>query len=188
MQSGETFTAFLGQDLLASGSLETVLRRVKAKFDENISLLPFIFEDRTGRQLDVDLRGSVTEVLARALPVKAANGPGRPKLGVVSREVSLLPRHWSWLEQQSNGASAALRRLVEDAMQRDLDRQQVSLAKDAAFRFMSAMAGNLPGYEEVVRALYVENDGNFHKQMENWPVDIRMHILGLTQNLFALHK
>ncbi|MFY0534142.1 DUF2239 family protein [Nannocystis pusilla] len=34
----------------------------------------------------------------------ARTGPGRPKLGVVSREVSLLPRHWEWLERQPSGS------------------------------------------------------------------------------------
>jgi uncharacterized protein len=185
MDKEQTFTAFVGHKLIASGSLESVLLKVKARFDEDLSVLPLIFEDQTGRQVDFDLRGLPDEVLARALPTKTSSGPGRPKLGVVSREVSLLPRHWSWLEQQPNGASAALRRLVDEAKNRDVGKQERDLAKDAASRFLSAMAGNLPGYEEAMRCLYVGNYEDFQKQIENWPVDIRTHVTGLTEKAFV---
>jgi uncharacterized protein len=185
MDKGQTFTAFVGQSLIASGSLESVLLKVKARFDEDASLLPLIFEDQTSYQVDFDLRGLPSEVLAKVLPAKTPSGPGRPRLGVVSREVSLLPRHWSWLQKQPNGASAALRRLVDEAKSRDVEKQERDLAKDVASRFMSAMAGDLPGYEEAVRSLYAGNYEAFQRQIENWPVDIRTHITVLTKNTFV---
>lgn len=188
MDEEQTYTAFLGQERLASGSLETVLPEIKAKFDGDAGTPFLIFEDRTGRQVDFDLRGTVSDVLARVLPAKTPSGPGRPKLGVVSREISLLPRHWSWLEQQPNGASAALRRLVDEARNQDTEKQHASLAKDAASRFMSAMAGNLPGYEEAVRTLYAGAKEGFEEQVRDWPGDIRFHIQRLTQNAFLLEK
>lgn len=120
-----------------------MLHEVKAKLQEESLLLP-IFEDQTGGQVGCDLRGATEEVLARAMPVPHRTGPGRPKLGVTSREISLLPRHWEWLEQQPNGASAALRRLVEEARKREPEKQRARLAMDAANRFLSAMAGYLP--------------------------------------------
>ena len=142
-----TYTAFAGEKMIASGPLPAMLPKVKECFDGSDSALFSIFEDQTGRQVDFDLRGTLAEVLANAAPVRPRSGPGRPKLGVVSREISLLPRHWTWLEKQPNGASAALRRLVDQARKQDPDKQRARLARDATIRFMSAMAGNLPGYE-----------------------------------------
>ena len=112
-----TYTVFAGTRRLARGSLEEILRATKKKLDASPDLAVLIFEDRTGRQVDFDFRGTADEVVARALPPPEPErvGPGRPKLGVVSREISLLPRHWEWLERQPQGASAALRRLVEEA-------------------------------------------------------------------------
>jgi uncharacterized protein len=185
MKEELTYAVFLGNDLIASGPLETVLPQLKSWFDEDAGAPFLIFEDQTGRQVDFDLRGTLGEVLARALPAKAPAGPGRPRLGVVSREISLLPWHWSWLEQQPNGASAALRRLVDEARNRE---QGSSLARDAASRFLSAMAGNLPGYEEALRALYADNRERFEEQIENWPRDVRAHVQNLTQNAFSSAK
>ena len=110
MDNERTFTAFAGHSKLASGPLAEVLRSLKSRGEEESALL--VFEDQTGRQVDFDLRGTMEEVLARHCPEQPRTGPGRPKLGVVSREISLLPRHWEWLESQPNGASAALRRLA----------------------------------------------------------------------------
>jgi uncharacterized protein len=126
--------------------------------------------------VDFDLRGALNEVVARALPARSRSGPGRPKLGVVSREASLLPRHWAWLEQQPNGASAALRRLVDQARKREPAEQRARLATEAVGRFMSAMADNLPGYEEASRALYAANRAHFEDLILHWPHDIRAYI------------
>jgi len=170
-----SYSAFSGASLVASGSLAELLPALKARNWEDEAL---VFEDQTGRQVDFDLRGSIEEVLARALP-PARTGPGRPRLGVVSREISLLPRHWEWLELQPNGASAALRRLVDQARSQDQGASRARLALDAAGRFMSAMAGNLPGYEEATRALYARDRARLESLIEGWPGDIRNHVLRL---------
>ena len=185
MEEIRTYTAFVGETLIASGPLETMLPVVKAKFDRDASALFLIFEDQSGRQVDFDLRGTVDEVVARALPAPLRAGPGRPKLGVVSREVSLLPRHWDWLEQQPNGASAALRRLVDEARRRDPGKERARLATAAAGRILSAMAGNLPGYEEASRALYAGNRARFEELILDWPRDIRTYIQRRVEDAFG---
>lgn len=181
VEDERTYTAFAGDRLVASGTLAAMLPPTKAYFDAGENHLIFVFEDQTGRQVDFDLRGSLEQVLARALPRAAQAGPGRPRLGVVSREVSLLPRHWEWLEQQPNGASAALRRLVDGARKRDPGGQRARAAADAAFRFMSAMAGNLPGFEEAGRALYGGDRSRVDGLIRDWPPDIRAHVLRLVR-------
>jgi hypothetical protein len=185
MEETRTYTAFVGDTLIASGLLEAMLPVVKAKFDRDASALFLIFEDQSGRQVDFDLRGTVDEVVARALPAPPRTGPGRPKLGVVSREVSLLPRHWDWLEQQPNGASAALRRLVEEARRRDPGKERARLATEAAGRILSAMAGNLPGYEEASRALYAADRAHFEELILDWPRDIRAYLQRLVEDAFG---
>ena len=174
----ETFTAFAGDRRLASGPKPDVLRALKAHEDEAERVL--VFEDATGRQVDFDLRGTLDEVLARAEARRRA-GPGRPRLGVVSREVSLLPRHWAWLEAQPSGISAALRRLVDEARRREPDRAAARRARDAAGRFMWAMAGDLPGFEEASRALYAGDHARLGTLVRGWPRDVRAHLLALAE-------
>lgn len=171
----QTYTAFVDTNLLASGTLDEVLAALKSRFDDDRGTLFLIFDDQTGRQVDFDLRGTLADVRARYRPTPARVGPGRPKLGVLAREVSLLPRHWEWLEQQPNGASAAIRRLVDDARKRNPGEQQARSAIDAAGRFLTAVAGDLPGYEEASRALYARNKKRFHELTREWPRDIRLH-------------
>ncbi len=178
------YTAFLGEAQIASGPLETVLAALKPRFDRDTGAMFLIFEDETGRQVDFDLRGTLKEAQERARPPHARTGPGRPKLGVVSREVSLLPRHWDWLERQPNGASAALRRLVEQAGKQEPGEQRARRLIEAAGRFLSAMAGNLPGYEEATRALYNGNRERFEELIRDWPPDIRRHAQHLVQDAF----
>jgi hypothetical protein len=127
------------------------------------------FSDRSGVQIDFDLRGVMAD---RA-------GPGRPKLGVVAREVTLLPRHWEWLRAQPGGASGALRRLVDAASK--TPEAKARQARDAAGRFLTAIAGNLPGYEEATRALYSGDAEGFRACMAAWPDDIRAHALQLAR-------
>lgn len=177
-------TAFAGPRLLASGPKRTVLLAVKAHHDAGGHGV-LVFDDATGRQMDFDLRGSPEEVLARAEPPRRA-GPGRPRLGVVSREVSLLPRHWEWLSEQPNGISAALRRLVAEARRREPDRALARRARDAAGRFMWAMAGDLPGFEEASRALYAGDRGRLRALVRAWPPDVRRHLLALAERAVAL--
>jgi hypothetical protein len=179
-----TYTAFLGPALLASGALPDVLQAVKPAFDNDPGSPLLIFEDRTGRQVDFDLGGTLAEVLARYRPAPARTGPGRPRLGVVSREVSLLPRHWEWLDRERSGTSAAIRRLVDEARKRDGGEQQARLAIEAADRFLCAMAGNLPGYEEATRALYARDGTRFDEQTRDWPPDIRDHARRLVAGVF----
>lgn len=179
MANEETYTAFAGERLLASGAKRAVLLALKGHEREGEGDGVLVFDDATGRQVDFDLRGTPEEVLARAEPARA--GPGRPKLGVVSREVSLLPRHWEWLEQQPNGISAALRRLVDEVRKREPDRARARRAREAAGRFMWAMAGDLPGFEEASRALYADDPARLRKLVRAWPRDVRAHLLALAE-------
>ncbi len=179
----ENWTAFVGESMIASGSLAEVLTVLKGRFDRGDPALVTVFEDQSGKEFDFDLRGTLKQVLERALPARLPQqGPGRPKLGVVSREVSLLPRHWRWLEQQPNGASAALRRLVEQEKRRQPAEQRARQAVEAVGRFLTAMAGNLPGYEEATRALWAGQRGRFDDLIRAWPRDIRAHAQRLLED------
>jgi hypothetical protein len=179
-----TYAGFAGDRLVASGTLTTLLAQAKAHLDRGGDPSLVIFEDQTGLQVDFDFRGSLDEVLARAAPVPPRPGPGRPRLGVVSREVSLLPRHWEFLERQPNGISAALRRLVDEARKREPDEGRARAAQEAASRFMWAMAGNLPGFEEASRALFAADKERFERLTRDWPADIRAHLLRVTRDAF----
>ncbi len=184
MQEKKTYTAFAGETMIGAGELEGMLPQVKRWVDHSENPMVLIFEDQTGRQVDFALEGTLEEVLMRALPARLPSGPGRPKLGVVSREVTLLPRHWAWLEEQPNGASAALRRLVDQARSNDTGQQRARVAKDATYRVMSAIAGDLPGYEEANRALYAGKREPFEELTEGWPSDIRVHLQKMAQDAF----
>ena len=178
-----TYTAFLDERRLAHGDLASVVLRVKASAPSSA----LVFEDQSGTQLDFDLRGSDEEVLARLAGdprfrgERLRSGPGRPKLGVVSREVSLLPRHWEWLEQQRGGASATLRKLVEEARKAagNGDRQPL----EAVGKFMWVMAGNLANFEEASRALYARDYARLAELSADWPTDIRDHMLWLLEKV-----
>ena len=167
----DTYIAFIGYKCIASGPLEIVLQNCKAQPEDAAFL---IFHQQTGKQVDFDFRGSMEEILARIAPKPERTGPGRPKLGVISREVTLLPRHWEWLEMQPSGASAALRRLVEDARKNQANSPG---AIDATGRIMTAVAGNLPGFEEAYRAIYARDRDRMAAQVKDWPEDIRSYVL-----------
>lgn len=179
-----TYTAFAAERLLASGPLKQVLLASRAELERDPQASLLIFDDRSGFQVEFDLRGTPDEVLARELPSPPRAGPGRPKLGVSSREVSLLPRHWDWLEQQPNGVSAALRRLVEEAIKRAPDRERARRARDATSRVMTAMAGNLRGYEEASRALFAGDAKGFSRFTRAFPKDIRNQLQRLAAPSF----
>lgn len=181
METVKKYTAFVGERLAASGALEELLPKLKAMFDRNRSTLFLIFDDETGMQVDFDLRGTVEEVLARNGPHPPATGPGRPRLGVIAREVTLLPRHWEWLGQQPSGASATIRRLIDEARKREPAETRRQQALQATERFLFAMAGNLPGYEEATRALFRDEDQRFAELISPWPKDIRHYALRLAQ-------
>jgi len=179
------YSAFSGDRLIAFGSLQEVLTASKAFVDSTDDPELLIFEDRTGRQIDFDFRGSLDEVLARALPPAPRTGPGRPKLGVVSREVSLLPRHWEWLEAQPQGISAGIRRLVEEARKQNPGEQRARKGREALNRFMTAIAGNRPNYEEATRALFAADNARFEELIADWPEDIRAHLLRVLEDSLA---
>lgn len=180
-------TAFSGFEELATGDLSSVALAVKGAMARDKTAAILTFDDATGRVIDLDLRGSQAEIAARydadteasasddAAP--PARGRGRPKLGVVAREVTLLPRHWDWLAAQPGGASVTLRRLVEHARRDGQDRSRP--ARDAAYRFMSAMGGDLPGFEEASRALFAGDREKLEREAANWPEAIRSYALRL---------
>lgn len=176
-----TYAAFSGDRLIADGALATVLASVKHRLDRNGIEQLLIFDELTGRQVEFDFRGTLEDVLERELPKPVAQGPGRPRLGVVSREVSLLPAHWAWLEEQPNGISAALRRLVDDASKRDPDKQRARKARAAAGHFMTALAGNRPHFEEAMRALYAGDRKRLAELTRRWPKDVRAQIVRMLQ-------
>jgi len=184
MEQERTYSAFVGEQLISSGTFDTMIAVVKAAFDLDSGTLFLIFEDQTGRQVDFDLRGTLEQAKARAFPAMPKAGPGRPKLGVTSREISLLPRHWEWLEQQPNGASAALRRLIDDARKHGPDEMKARQTREALVRIMSAMAGNQPGYESACRALYAGDRQEFEELILSWPVDIRQYLQDRAKTLF----
>lgn len=173
-----TCTAFDGHALIASGTLAEVAAATKQLLDKHPKRMPLIFDDATGQPVEVDFRGSVDEVLARLQPAVEAEVPrgvGRPRLGVVAREVTLLPRHWYWLNSQPGGASVTLRKLVEDARRHASAKDRARLAGEAADRFMRAVAGDLTGYEEASRALWRGERETFNRHTRGWPKDVREH-------------
>lgn len=175
-------TAFAGDRQLAHGSLIDVALAVKAAGDDAERRRILVFDDTSGRVVDLDLRGTADEIAARLTASRSseADDPpartrGRPKLGVVAREVTLLPRHWQWLAAQPGGASQALRRLVDDARRGDDGQARRKAARETCYRFLSALAGDLPGFEEVIRALFAGDDAGFVERMAEWPSDIARH-------------
>lgn len=173
------FTAFHGVQMLAAGPLADVALAVHALGDTPDGAL--VFDDATGRVIDLDLRGSAAEVVARLVALSPPRQRGRPKLGVVPREVTLLPRHWDWLATQPGGASASLRRLVDEARRRDSGRTERRAAQERAYHFLSAMAGDLPRFEEASRALFADDLPRLEQQMQAWPVAISGYVLRLAQ-------
>jgi hypothetical protein len=197
-QASTQFTAFEGERRLISGSLADVALAVKETSDAGSAMTTLIFDDSTGRTIDLDLRGTRNEILKRLPPTVASSdlppadssaseprGRGRPRLGVVAREVTLLPRHWDWLGAQPGGASVALRKLVEQARRASGDKNRNDAARAAAYHFLSVMAGNLPGFEEAARALFAGDRARFAALIAAWPVDIRDHAVKLAFSDFA---
>lgn len=185
MQPAAVYAAFAGPRKLALGSLRDVLPVVKERFDRSAGAeCVLVFELATGRQVDFDLRGSLDELLAREAPVPA-RGPGRPKLGVTSREVTLLPRHWAWLEEHPIGSSGALRRLLEEAMKAEPGKQEARRIRAALSGFLSSMAGDRPHFEEASRALFNDDLALFERHVRRWPKDIRELALDMAREAAA---
>lgn len=165
-------TAFAGDRMIASGAPSVVAAAVKAAHDAGEAVL--VFDDADACPVEFDLRGDLEAVLGRLAPSEPVEkrGPGRPKLGVTAREVTLLPRHWDWLAAQPGGASVALRKLVENALREAEGPDRVRASREAAYRFMTAMAGDQPGYEEATRMLFAGDWAAFDAAIEAWPLDV----------------
>lgn len=166
--------AFVGADRIARGPLLRALPAIHGAAAAGKG--PLVFDLVEGRPVDLDLRGGVGEALARlgpALHAPEKRGPGRPKLGVTPREVTLLPRHWDWLAAQPGGISVALRKLVEAQMKAGEGPDRARRAKERAYRFMTALAGDLPNYEEATRMLFAGDWTAFDAAVEGWPEGVR---------------
>jgi len=188
-------TAFDGHRRIASGPLATIALAVKLAMTDGAAGPVLVFDNETGRSIDIDTRGADAEIAARFAQAAAGarragesdgaaahdepRGRGRPKLGVVAREVTLLPRHWDWLAKQPGGASVALRKLVEAARRANTGLDGRRAAHERAYHFMSAMAGDLPGFEEATRALFADDRARFSEQIAGWPADVRDHAAAL---------
>ena len=191
------WVAFIGSQRIDTGPAARVALTVKRAVDAGERAPILVFDDE-GRAVDIDARGSEHEVLARlgldqdgTTPEPAPHrespaprGRGRPRLGVVAREVTLLPRHWEWLAQQPGGASAAVRRLIDAARVANVDRDRIRQAKESAYRFISAMAGNERGFEEATRALFAGDQARFAAMTKTWPRDVREHATLLASSVF----
>jgi hypothetical protein len=178
--SSQTLTAFADFERIAQGARHEVVQVLK-KAAINPDKLVRVFDDATGERLDIDLNVEVAPVEVPApLPTAANPRPvGRPKLGVVAREITLLPRHWEWLATQSGGASVSLRKLVEEARRANEGRDGVRAAREAAYKFISEMAGDLTGFEEATRALFAGKRARFDEMIFSWPSDVRAHAAAL---------
>jgi hypothetical protein len=158
-------TAFLGDGIVARGEREAVTRELVRLYPGGLGAIR-AFEDDSGRVVDLDYRDA-------SAPPPPPRPRGRPSLGVAAREVTLLPRHWDWLARQAGGASAAIRRLVEEASRKEPGPAE---KRDAAYRFMSDMCGDRPGYEEALRALYRGDRDRFKSLVAGWPDTVRAYI------------
>jgi hypothetical protein len=179
-EDARRYAAFAGAVRIATGPLSEAAGAARRVLDQDPAATVLVFDRETAEVVDLDLRGSVQDAVARYAtpsPAREAGAPkrGRPKLGVVAREVTLLPRHWDWLARQPGGASITLRKLVEAAQ-----RSSATAAKaraEAAYRFMSAMAGDLPDFEEAARALFANDLETLETLTSRWPGDIADEVM-----------
>ncbi|MCC7376164.1 MAG: DUF2239 family protein [Verrucomicrobiales bacterium] len=206
------FTAFAGDQRLAAGVLADVAVAVAQSIRREPELIHHVFENDTGSLEELDLRGSDREIRGRikaatksepddagsdenesvgresggaSKGTEAPRGPGRPRLGVVAREVTLLPRHWDWLNDQPGGASVVLRRLVEEARKSGVERDRRRRSQEGAYRFMVVMAGHREGFEEATRALFAGDERRFKAQTKAWPQSIVEYSMELARDAFV---
>lgn len=181
-----TCIAFAGRARIASGTLENVAVSAKTALEADPAASILVFDTESSRPVELDLRGGVEDVRVRYAPAPPEpRSPGRPKLGVVAREITLLPRHWEWLASQPGGASVTLRKLVEAARRESAGADRVRMAQESAYRFALAMAGDEPGFEEATRALFADDSERFASLTEPWPVDVRDHLRQLARDAFT---
>lgn len=198
---GRSCTAFDGPTRVASGPLDDVAVRLRRRLARHPDARLLVFDDHTGALVDVDLGGGEGAVRQRVVsktpervgvdtPAVAApaRGPGRPRLGVVAREVTLLPRHWEWLGSQPGGASVALRRLVDEARKARAGADARRRSQEAAYRFMTAVAGDYPGYEEALRALFAGSADGFDACVRAWPADVSAYARHLAAGALAARE
>ena len=171
----DEFVAFDGAHRIAAGAKSDIVRALRHAEAAGAAGPLLAFELRTGAQVDFDLRGDRP---LREESQAETRGAGRPKLGVVAREVTLLPRHWEWLGQQRGGASAAIRRLVDAARKADSGATESAGAKAASYQLLSALAGDFPNFEEAARALFADDFEAFRKLVASWPGDVAAVALG----------
>lgn len=184
--------AFVRHNLIASGALAEVVNEVKRHHDEQPNDLILIFNGKNSAVIEIDLRGTMKEVFdrffekkAEAVAAPAPKKPGRPKLGVVSKEVTLLPKHWDWLRSQRGGASVTLRKLVGEAMKIVDHDQERRRLQSVTYGLMTAVAGDLPNFEEATRALFANDGEKFGAEIEAWPKGLRDHIQHITAGVFV---
>lgn len=194
------YIAFHGPKRLAAGDLSRIATAVKDHFrDETVQDL-LVFDARS-HVVDIDFRGNLQHVLlnlppepqqpesvSEQSPSDTQRGPGRPKLGVIAKEVTLLPRHWDWLSTQPGGASVALRKLVEEARRANADKDRLRAAQEISYRFMSTMLSNEANFEEASRALFAGQRDRFTELIAPWPDDLREHLAALADASFAVEK
>lgn len=193
LQASETWTAFLDDRRLlgTDPDLDTVVQRAQEALARGDARTATVFRDATGARTEVEPTGGAAGVRSRLAPetlTERREGPGRPKLGVVSREVSLLPRHWDWLNAQPGGASAALRRLVDTARKATRARDAARQARDAVYAQMVVLGGDLPGFEEASRALFAGEFDRANALLAPWPDDLRAHVARLVSQAAALAR
>lgn len=194
LASTPIWIAFADSKRIAYGPAAEVATQSKSFVDAHPQTTVFMFEVESSQRIDIDLCAPLSHVL-RCVPKPAATTPaiaaeatpqadapktpGRPKLGVTAREVTLMPRHWEWLATQPGGASVSLRKLVEHTMRANKETDRIRLARESAYRFISAMAGDEAGFEEASRALFAGNADRFRASVANWPNDVREHAIAL---------
>lgn len=177
MPDAATFSVFLDSRRIAHGDLLAAARAAVAAHPQSA----LVFDDASGNRVEFDVRLGVEGALAayRDQHAPTRQGRGRPRLGVTPREVTLLPRHWDWLARRRGGASAALRRLVEDAIRADDPADRLRLARETVYRVMSVLAGDLPDFEAASRALFAGRQAEFSACIAAWPADIRGYLVEL---------
>lgn len=190
-----TYTGFAGYRLVGKGDLLKVLRMCKRKFDDGCRERIVIYDDMSGETYDFELNGTVEEVerrlkehpmLKSRIEEEGPKVQGRPKLGVVSREITLLPRHWEWIGEQSGGASAVIRRLIDAERKRGRSGQDYKKQQAATHRFMWDIAGNFDNFEEASRLLYRGDYKGLEEIIVTWPEDIFKHLATLIEKLKIL--
>jgi len=174
MNSETLYSAFHGNTRIITDTLFKVALTIKEIDNHQSNIL--IFNHQTGQQIDLDVSGSEQDLKQRYAEIEEVKKVGRPKLGVISREITLQQKHWNWLDQQNASASAVIRKLIDQELNNPASESNIMLAKQAVDRFMSAMIGNMPNYEEATRALYQGNKTVFLELIQDYPADLKAYL------------